>query len=69
MLKQEFIYHLKEEIFYSNYDYTNDKPAVRMLFNDHKDILYKDGHITESQVNNWILTDRELKSLTKIKRV
>jgi len=66
MLKIEFIYHLKESIFHSKYDYSNDKPAIRMLFNDSKDRLYKDGIITDNQVQNWSLTNNELKSLLKI---
>lgn len=63
MLKSVFINHLKEEIYHSSYNYNNDIPAINMLFNDTKDMLHKDGHITDSQVNNWILTNRELNSL------
>ena len=69
MLKSEFIYHLQEVIFYSKYNYRNDKPAIRQLFNGTKDAMGKDGVITDSQVNNWILTDRELNKLSKTREV
>lgn len=31
----------------------DDKPFNRQLFNDMKDMLHKDGLITDNQVNNW----------------
>ena len=66
MLKQEFIYNLKEEIFHSGYDYSNDKPAINLLFNQTKDDFGKDGIITENQCQNWVLTKREARQLLKI---
>lgn len=63
MKKQEIINNLKEMIKESSYDFTDDKPAIRELFNNYTDSLCKDGEITEKYYNKVILTDRELKSL------
>ena len=48
---------MTKEIFYNVYvkPYLkkDDKPFNRQLFNDTKDILHKNGDITDSQVFNW----------------
>lgn len=31
----------------------NDRPHNRQLFHDTKDMLHKDGNITDRQVQNW----------------
>ena len=38
----------------------NDKPYNRELFSDTKDILHKDGMITDKQVQNWIYPNTKL---------
>ena len=32
----------------------NDRPFNRQLYNNAKDMLHKDGLITDNQVRNWI---------------
>ena len=44
-------YFLK--IYVNPYLKINDKPHNRQLFNDSKDMLHKDGKITDKQVNSW----------------
>lgn len=36
---------------------TDDRPRNRMLFNDAKDSLYREGAINDWQVNNWVYPD------------
>lgn len=36
---------------------TNDRPKNRMLFNDAKDQLHRQGKITDWQVRNWVYPD------------
>lgn len=48
MTKKEFM-----SVYIAPYLKSDDKPYNRQLFNDTKDVLYKDGVITEKQCNNW----------------
>lgn len=48
MTKKEFM-----TVYITPYLKHNDKPYNRQLFNDTKDMLYKDGIIAEKQYNNW----------------
>jgi len=66
MKKQVFIDYLLEIVSENKEAFNNDKPAIRMLFNDVKDSLHKDSQITDMQAFNWILTDRELNKILKI---
>ena len=66
MKKEQIIYKIKKIIINSDYNYKDDKPAIRELFNDYTDSLCKDGLITDYQYNNMILTDRDLKSLLSL---
>ncbi len=68
MLKQQFIEELETIIKYNKNVFGNDKPAIRQLFNDHSDLLCKNGILTEAQYQRWILTDRELNKLLKISK-
>ncbi len=38
----------------------DDKPFNRQLFNDTKDMLHKDGMITDKQVYNWVYPNTKL---------
>ncbi len=38
----------------------NDKPFNRQIFNDTKDMLHKNGAITDTQVENWIYPNTKL---------
>ena len=68
MLKKEFIENLECIVAGSRNVFYNDKPAIRMLFNDVKDSLHKDGMITDNQVFSWCITDKELSKLIKISK-
>lgn len=48
MKKVEFM-----EIYIKPYLKKDDKPHNRQLFNDIKDLLHKDGVITDNQVDTW----------------
>ena len=66
MKKEQIIYKIKKIIINSDYNFKNDKPALRELFNNYTDSLCKNGLITDYQYNNIILTDRDLKSLLSL---
>ena len=66
MLKKEFIETIMTIVEMYDFVYKGDKPAIRQLFNDKKDMYHKAGVLTESQCQNWILTDKELNKLMKI---
>ncbi len=38
----------------------NDKPFNRQVFSDAKDMLHKDGIITDKQVYNWVYPNTKL---------
>lgn len=65
MRKEEFIKTMLDVIKDGVIDY--NKSDIRFLFNDLKDSYHRDGLITDSQVQNWILTDKELTMLYKNK--
>ena len=65
MRKADFIANIKGIVKSGCIDY--NQSDIRFLFNDYKDILHRDGAITNNQVQNWILTQRELKSILKNK--
>ena len=66
MKKTEFIDQLKEIVKSNKEAFKNDKPAIRETMHILKDTLHRAGILTDSQVQNWILTDRELKQLLNI---
>ena len=66
MKKEQIIYKIKKIIINSDYNFKNDKPALRELFNNYTDALCKKGLITENKYNNIILTNRELKNLLSL---
>lgn len=55
---------MTKQEFYKNYIKDNlkinDKAFNRQLFNDTKDLLHKDGILTDNQVNNWIYPQTKL---------
>ena len=65
MRKADFIANIKGIVKSGCIDY--NKSDIRFLFNDYKDILHRDGAITNNQAQNWILTQRELNSILKNK--
>ena len=66
MTKGQYIDLLRELVAEEKHIFNGDKPALRQFFNDTKDSLHKDGDITDIQVNNWILTDGELRMLLNV---
>ena len=68
MLKNEFMQEIYLRIEIDKLNFLNDRPAIRMLFNNHKDSKHKDGTLTDNQVDSWILTDRELNKCLTIAR-
>jgi len=66
MLKREFIELLESIVQGSREVFNNDKPAIRQLFNDTKDMYHKEGQLTDNQCQNWILLDRELNKLLRL---
>jgi hypothetical protein len=66
MKKLEFIDQLKEIVKNDKKSFNNDKPALRLLFSLEVDTLHRNGDLTGSQAQNWILTDTELKQLLNI---
>jgi len=68
MLKNEFIEDLISIVANSKNIFSNDLPAIRMLFNDTKDKCHKEGVITDFQVQEWVLTDRELNKLVRVSK-
>ena len=63
MTKKNYIELIKELVCEEPSLFRNDIPAINMLFNKTKDSLHKDGDITDNQVQNWILTYIELRSI------
>jgi len=55
MTKKDFIKN-----YVQPYTKPQDKPFNRALFNDAKDMLHKDGRITDWQVQNWIYQNTKL---------
>ena len=66
MNKNEFMELIHAIIAGSKNTFKGDLPAIRMLFNDTKDMYHKNGDITDSQVQNWIMTKRELGKIKNI---
>ncbi len=66
MTKTQYIDYLRELIAEETSVFNGDKPAIRQLFNDTKDFMHKDETITDIQVENWILTDSELRMLLNV---
>ena len=64
--KATIIHEIKDIIIKSDYNFKDDKPALRELFNNYTDSLCKNGLITENKYNNIILTDRDLKNLLSL---
>jgi len=54
---------MKQRDFYNNYVkpelIKDDKPFNRQLYNDLKDMLCKDGVITQKQFNEWVYPDNK----------
>jgi hypothetical protein len=51
---------MNQRDFYNQYVrpyLTDDRPRNRMLFNDAKDMLHREGKITDWQVRNWVYPD------------
>ena len=68
IFEHEFIELIESIVRGSRNTFRNDKPAIRMLFVDMLDSYSKDGQLTDAQVQNWIMTDRELRKLIKISK-
>lgn len=66
MQKKEFIENITTVISGSKNVFKGDRSAIRELFCNMLDNYSKDGLITDSQANNWILTNSELNKLIKI---
>lgn len=66
MQKKEFIENITTVISGSKNVFKGDTPAIRELFCTMLDNYSKDGLITDTQANNWILTNSELNKLIKI---
>lgn len=66
MKKVQIINDLKQMIKENSFDFSNDKTAIKELFNNYTDSLYIDDIISEDFYNRIILTDTELKSLLKV---
>jgi hypothetical protein len=68
MKKCEIIEMMETIVKYNKNVFSNDKAAIRTEFHNVKDNLHRNNQITDNQVQNWILTDRELNKLLKISR-
>ena len=64
MNKPEFINQIKEAVMNSKLLYA--PTDVRVFFHELKDSFHMNGTITDSQVEKWILTKRELNSIMKL---
>lgn len=49
MTKKEFM-----KVYIAPYIKVDDRPYNRQLFNDTKDLLFKDGIVTEKQAESWV---------------
>lgn len=65
MRKADFIANIKGIVKNGCIDY--NKSDIRFLFHDYKDILHRDGVISDNQAQSWILTEKELKNILKNK--
>lgn len=68
MLKLEFNENIEAVVRGSKNTFNNDKGAIRLLFSSMLDNYAKDGIITDTQANKWILTSKELNKLIKISK-
>jgi hypothetical protein len=68
MFKKEFIESIEAVVNGSKNAFKNDKGAIRLLFSTMLDNYSRDGLVTDSQAQNWILTQRELNKLIKISK-
>jgi hypothetical protein len=64
MNKPEFINQVKEVVMNSNLKYS--PTDIKVFFHELKDSFHRNGTITDSQVEKWILTKRELNSIMKL---
>ena len=65
MKKQEFMNIIEQQIAQSKLPYS--KTDIRVFFHELKDSYHRDGSITNSQIQNWVLTEQDLNRLYKAK--
>lgn len=68
MKKYELIEMMETIVKHNKNVFSNDKTAIKTEFHQVKDNLHRNNEITDSQVQNWILTDSELNKLLKVSR-